>query len=183
VLHAHARSSHGELSVDFDNPGRAGAVLHVYDRLHLDRLPRRYTIEAGKSLSDTWDTRDDDGRYDLWILGPNGFLRHFTGGRHLFEIELRYHASDSALELVARARGAHGCALVLSPNSYGSEPGCRLQLEARGHAARRWSLRDSARWYDFSVTSPEWPGWSQRFAGRLENGRDGFSDPALDSRP
>ncbi len=23
------------------------------------------------------------------------------------------------------------------------------------------------------------PGWSRRFAGRLENGRDGFSDPAL----
>lgn len=76
VLHAHARSSHGdELSVDFDNQGRAGAVLHVYDRLHLERLPRRYTIEAGKSLSDAGDTADDEWRRDLWILGPNGFPR------------------------------------------------------------------------------------------------------------
>jgi len=47
--------------------------------------------------------------------------------------------------------------------------------------SRRWQLRDSVRWYDFSVTSSELPGWSERFAGRLETGRDGFSDPALGS--
>jgi hypothetical protein len=34
--------------------GRAGAVFHVYDRKHLDKIPRRYTVEAGKTLSDTW---------------------------------------------------------------------------------------------------------------------------------
>ena len=26
-----------------------------------------------------WTTADDDGQYDLWVLGPNGFNRHFQG--------------------------------------------------------------------------------------------------------
>ena len=54
-------------------------MLHVYDRLHLERGPRRYTVEAGKRLDGIWDTATDHGRYDLWVLGPNGFHRHFAG--------------------------------------------------------------------------------------------------------
>ena len=26
------------------------SVFHVYDKLHLDRIPRRYTVEPGKQL-------------------------------------------------------------------------------------------------------------------------------------
>ena len=55
-----------------------GAVFHVYDKLHLDRIPRRYTVEAGHMLDDEWAT-GDDGLYDLWVAGPNGFHRHFKG--------------------------------------------------------------------------------------------------------
>ena len=52
----------------------------MYDGFKLDRIPRRYAVEAGKTLSDTWDAaRDNFGKYDLWVLGPNGFHRHFKG--------------------------------------------------------------------------------------------------------
>jgi len=40
--------------------------------------PRTYTVEAGKSLSDTWSV-DAQGRYDLSVYGPNGFMRAFKG--------------------------------------------------------------------------------------------------------
>ena len=190
VLYAHARAERDQpgLRLELENRGRAGVVFHVYDRLHLDRLPRRYTLEAKKELSDVWDTREDDGGYDLWLLGPNGFLRHFTGGAVQHpdvappELELRYHASSGAIELVARQRGCDPCALTVSPNAYGEHLGCQLELPASGTVSRRWQLRDSVRWYDFSVTSPGLPGWSERYAGRLETGRDGFSDPALGER-
>lgn len=189
VLQAHARPSHHtrELYLSFDNQGCAGAVFHVYDRLHLERLPRRYTVEAGKALDDSWSTREDDGQYELWVMGPNGFLRHFSGcvARHhshhrpLPELELRYHPSRSAVELIARNHGTVSCELAVTPNAYGTEALGRLELPARGHARQRLSLRESARWYDFSVRSARLSGWFERFAGRLENGRDGFSDPAL----
>ena len=37
----------------------------------------------------------------------------------------------------------------------------------------------SANWYDFTVTVKGQEGFSRRFAGRVENGRDSYSDPAL----
>ena len=56
----------------------AGAVFHVYDRHALDRPPRRYVVGAGDRIDGEWHY-DADGRYDLWVLGPNGFHRHFAG--------------------------------------------------------------------------------------------------------
>jgi phospholipase C len=44
------------------------------------RAPRRYTVEAGKELSDSWAAVvEDNGQFDLWVLGPNGFHGPFQG--------------------------------------------------------------------------------------------------------
>ena len=58
----------GAVQITFSNDGDAGVVFHVYDLLHLDRIPRRYTVEAGRSLVGSWDTNADGGRYDLCLL-------------------------------------------------------------------------------------------------------------------
>jgi phospholipase C len=42
-----------------------------------------------------------------------------------------------------------------------------------------WSLRRTGNWYDFTVTVKGLDGWSRRFAGRVETGRDTYSDPAM----
>ena len=102
ALHAHATARDHALTLRLDNPGAAGAVLHVYDRLHLERGPRRYTVEAGKRLDGIWDTATDDGRYDLWVLGPNGFHRHFAGRRR--------RRAGRARSRPAMMRPAHACA-------------------------------------------------------------------------
>ena len=80
-LHASARvdGNAGTVELIFANSGKAAAVFHVYDRRHLDAPPRRYTVEAGKQLSGLWRVNYDANLYDLWVLGPNGFHRHFTG--------------------------------------------------------------------------------------------------------
>jgi phospholipase C len=186
VLHASLSAApHSErVSIRFDNDGRQGAVFHVYDRLHLDRFPRRYTVEAGKCLSDGWDTAADAGTYDLWLIGPGGFHRHFTGSTapdHRAappSLELHYEPSRLAVELVARnASGRRG--VIQVTDAY--DPGACIELELPrdGRVKERFSLRASARWYDLTVTSPSLLGWSSRFAGRLETGRHGSSDPLL----
>src|SRR6218665_158849 len=79
-LHTSARvAAGGNVDLLFSNTGKQGAGFHVYDKLHLDRIPRRYTVEAGKNLSDVWSISSDGGTYDLWVMGPNGYLRHFVG--------------------------------------------------------------------------------------------------------
>ena len=185
VLHAHARER-GEsgLELSFDNIGRAGAVLHVYDRLHLERFPRRYTVEADKQLCDRFDVTLDGGRYDLLVLGPNGFAREFAGelvaAAGAPQLTLVYHPEAHELELIAQSRTAAALELCLDGNAYRHGPGGTMLVPGHGdRVRRRWSLVASHDWYDFSVSCEAVPGWSQRFAGRMETGCHGVSDPAI----
>jgi len=171
------------VSVRFDNSGRQGAVFHVYDRLHLDRYPRRYTVEAGKSLSDRWETAADGGLYDLWILGPGGFHRHFIGGTAKHDaappwLVLHYQPASVAVELEAHNLNGRRVPLTVADAHDGGSTS-ELAVRADGRVKERFPLRASAGWYDLTVTSEAFAGWSNRFAGRLETGRDGFSDPLL----
>ncbi|MGC4092869.1 MAG: DUF756 domain-containing protein [Polyangiaceae bacterium] len=172
----------------FSNTGRAGAVFHVYDKRHLDRVPRRYTVEPGKQLDGVWELDDDRGAYDLWVLGPNGFHRHFVGtsalrgaARHYRnpEVQVYYDRGRGDLWLKLKNHGHSDCTFELAANAY-FYPG-RVRLEVGAHSEREhyWSLRRSAHWYDFSATVRELNGFVRRFAGHVETGRDSFSDPAL----
>jgi phospholipase C len=179
-------SGNSSVRLRFENRGAAGAVFHVYDRLHLDRIPRRYTVEAGKQLSGQWaiDGAGASSSYDLWLLGPNGFHRAFAGAAATSaldpEISLAYEHGD--LEITLHNRGSAACQFQLSANAYFSEGPIAIRVAGGATRRHRWSLRRSARWYDFSARVLGLPSFLRRFAGRVENGRDGLSDPALGGR-
>jgi phospholipase C len=183
ALHAHVRDNDGTLELCFDNIGTAGAVYHVYDRLHLDRWPRRYTVEAGKSLTDAWRTEEDAGRYDLLVLGPNGFLRDFKGALDPDApepiITLGFQPEQRALELSAQSRGHRRTRLSVCPNCYPDDRELSLSLPPFGVSVReRWSIARNADWYDFTVRAESHPNLYQRYAGRMETGCHGITDPA-----
>ncbi|MDN4588847.1 phospholipase C, phosphocholine-specific [Xenophilus aerolatus] len=130
-LHASALADarNGRVQLRFANTGRAGAVFHVYDKLNLDRLPRRYAVEAGKRLDDVWSVGTDNaGLYDLWVLGPNGFHRHFKGDLNALragqaaapELRVGYDARGGDLYLQLRNDGERDCRfLVVANAAYG----------------------------------------------------------------
>ena len=185
-VYAQPRLDTRALELSFENTGTAGAVFHVYDKLHLDRIPRRYTVEAGKLLLDRWQCAADAGRYDLHVIAPNGFLRRFTGVLPLDaqlalpEVRLQLGPRGRELELRAWNAGNVACWLRASPNAYRSDRPFALYLPARGAVrTRSWSTAASGYWYDFTLTSSTLPDWSRSYAGRIETGRDSFADPAL----
>ena len=171
------------LRLSFANSGRAAAVFHVYDRLHLDDLPRRYMVEAGKQLEDTWEGSGDGRRYDLWVLGPNCFHRHFTGvvapagaSQPLAEIAVAYDPSQSAIALALSNPGSMPCRFHVVANAY--EANTQNHLVAAGaHAMVSFDLSKQGNWYDFTVTVEDLPDFSRRCAGRMENGEPGITDP------
>ncbi|MES2263007.1 MAG: phospholipase C, phosphocholine-specific [Pseudomonadota bacterium] len=167
------------VALQFINRGTAGAVFHVYDKLHLERFPRRYTVEAGKTLADSWQpVARDQEKYDLWVLGPNGFHRQFQGSLAEGAAALSVNAAPQGenLGLTVRNDGAAACEVVLRRLAYSSAPPQHRTL-APGETARiLLPLAEQRYWYDFSVQSGD---CMRRFAGRLETGRDGVSDPAM----
>lgn len=176
-----------QIALRFANSGGAGAVLHVYDRLHLDRLPRRYTIEAGRALDDTWDAGGDAGRYDLWLAGPNGFHRHCAGDLRAEssrfdatpEIAVRYDRAGCVLIVELSNPGLRPCMFRIADNPYRAE-GPRSFLVPRESTIRsEWHLGQDHGWYDLSFDVIGLPQYLRRIAGRLETGQHGISDPLL----
>ncbi|MFT3925016.1 MAG: DUF756 domain-containing protein [Myxococcales bacterium] len=193
-LHTQAelQPSAEQIDLRFINSGRAAAVFHVYDRRHLDQAPRRYTVEAGKSLLGSYKLGEQQGAYDLWVLGPNGYHRHFVGdlsatvAQAAPEIRVRYHPLIGGLSVDLINGGHAPCTFVITPNAYFHGPlragPWTVRVGAGRSANQHWILRHSANWYDFSVRVSELPGFGRRFAGRVETGRDSWSDPALGGR-
>jgi phospholipase C len=181
-VNAEVRLGAAELRLGFANTGRSAAVFHVYDRNNLQREPRRYTVGPKARLSGLWDLGEDAGLYDLWVLGPNGFHRHFTGdalAASLPEIAVQYDAFRGDVYVTLRNPTNVATSFVITANAYTSEGPWLVNVASRRQAVQSWSLRKSAHWYDFTVTLQQLAGYSRRFAGRVETGRDSLSDPAL----
>lgn len=172
-----ADAAKGAMGLEFRNTGKAGAVFHVYDRLHLDRLPRRYTVEAGKTLADAWSVAADAGAYDLWVYGPNGFVREFKGAVAAGpEIELAYDAVKRTVSATLRNTGAAAASLTIRHNAYRTDAAETVEVKPKARIVRRWAVADTHDWYDLTISGP---GFERRLAGRLETGKGGVSDPAV----
>jgi phospholipase C len=160
------------VALSFANAGTVGAVFHVYDRLRLDRVPHRYTVEAGKQLADTWTAA---GGYDLWILGPNGFHRALRGaGVPAVAVRAAREGDRIVLELRNGADAPRAATVTMLAYA---DPAPRTVNVGAGAALR---IALPGPWYDAEVRSGD-AVW--RFAGRVETGYDGTSDPAMGTMP
>ncbi|MCY1188628.1 Non-hemolytic phospholipase C [compost metagenome] len=66
--------------------------------------------------------------------------------------------------------------VTITANAYRDDGPWTLEIAPGDTAVNVWQLAGSGNWYDFSVQAP---GFERRFAGRMENGRDSISDPAM----
>nr|WP_315528846.1 phospholipase C, phosphocholine-specific [uncultured Achromobacter sp.] len=187
-LHVSARcSAEGMVELLFSNTGKQAAVFHVYDQLNLARIPRRYVVEGEKSLSDTWNAFQDNlGRYDLWVLGPNGLHRHFKGDTNRIadtdvapEIRVCYDIANGDVYAELMNAGAKAADFTVTAMAYRQDGPWREAVAGKATASLHWSLEGSAQWYDFAVTCASDPTYYRRFAGRVETGKHTVSDPAM----
>jgi phospholipase C len=182
----------GKVTLNFVNTGKKGAVFHVYDRLNLNRIPRRYTVEAGERLSDDfWNTNSRNyvvvskGSYSLWVYGPNGFVRAFEGriiqegslGLVHPEIELAYDAEQTGIHIELRSNSSNAVEFTLADNAYGGIAPQMISVGPNETFKLFWPVSGSGNWYDFSVKSEN--GYRRQFAGRLEDGKDHITDPQM----
>jgi phospholipase C len=175
-LHVEASSNPEQkmLTLNLYNTGEQGAVFHVYDLLSLEQIPRRYTVEAGKAVSDHWLTAD---RYHLWLLGPNGFHRELGGSVLQPQPEVQLTPHGDHLSLTLTNAGSQATTVTIARCPYTQQGPWQIELPSGGRHQQAFATQASGGWYDLSLQDSY--GWQRRLAGRLENGDHSVSDPLM----
>lgn len=179
-LHAQCVAGDGKLHLRLDNRSAAAAVLHVYDRLRLPEIPRRYTLGGRKQVGDAWPL-GDEGRYDLWMLGPNGWHRHFRGKATEDEpsATLSVSADRATLRLRLSNPRPDAVTFVLQAATYDATAPRTRQVGAGATAEIAMSLDVKHHWYDWVLAIAEQPDYLRRWAGHVDTGRPSVTDPAM----
>ncbi|MCF3963993.1 phosphocholine-specific phospholipase C [Streptomyces fuscigenes] len=151
------------------------------------KFPGQYTVDASKDASRTVSGTapvgkdGEDTAYDITVLGPNRFLRHFTGdvdtAGATAQAVASYpqaghgHASRPALELRLTNDGHKAVTFTVRSEQYLKDRAVTYHVPARGHATHTVDpLGRSDGWYDLTVRLDGDASWSRRFVGHLEDG-------------
>jgi phospholipase C len=147
-----------------------------------------YAVKAADKLKDSWPLSSfEDAHYHLRVYGPNGFYREFAGDANDPQVEVLciYQRSFSnSRKLTGNVEVKlinHGTkAANISIKDLGYHKGeLKKTVAARTEATLVIDLSKSHGWYDFSVKVAGSSLFEQRYAGRVETGKESFSDPVM----
>jgi phospholipase C len=167
----------GTVELTFASGPAAGAAFLVTSGNRADG-PWTYTTEAGKSLSGTWNSAAAGGSCDLTVHGPNGFLRVLRGTAVTPGPEVTARHTGDDIELTFTNKGSGTAELKLT-DGYGRRRAVTFRVRPGATVRHTVDLASHRRWYDLNVTSGADPAFLRRFAGHVENGRAGVSDPGI----
>jgi phospholipase C len=172
LLGAWARVSDSRCELGLEVRGAAGAPFTAY----MGGSIRNYAVTPGV-LTDKFVL--EGGRYDLRVYGPNGWYWEMKGDEGETDLGVRLWIEDSRLIVGVDQAGA-GHLLTITDNSYGGGIVRRkLSKPDKDGGFGVHLLLHKHRWFDYTVRVEGHEGWLRRFAGRVENGQDGVTDPAM----
>ncbi|KLT67209.1 phosphocholine-specific phospholipase C [Pedobacter sp. BMA] len=154
-----------------------GEILRVWD----------YTVSAGDHLTDEWLATDfENGQYHLRAYGPNGFFREFAGTsvNSALQVECNYQSgllkNSLSGNLDFTLDNTSDKAIVVDIEDMAYKTGLKtIKLAAKAKVSVIMDLAKSYRWYDFKVSVKNESHFFERFAGRVETGKEGKTDPLM----
>src|SRR5262249_2507348 len=124
--------------------------------------------------------------YDLTLRGPNGFWRRYAGSLTpdgaRADVSLVAQPDTGAVELVLRNNGAAPMVFTVALDEHYPTSGLRtrtVRVAPGAEAREQWVLAKSDHWFDFLVTLADAPDFVRRFAGKIETGKPGRTDPGI----
>jgi phospholipase C len=118
------------------------------------------------------------------VRGPNGFLYEAAGrldGADLV-VNLGKDPKRRSVELEAHNPSDRLQTLTIAAGAYRMPPALTQPLEPHTQSFIAMDASANGHWYDIRVGCAEDPAFLRRFAGRLETGKPGVSDPAIGRR-
>lgn len=146
-----------------------------------------YGVIAGDTLTDQWHLRDFDNKdYHLRVYGPNGFFREYTGSNADPDMTIAcgYHNKPNGqlsgnIELkFTNWNDKNDYHIQVTDNAY-KTAGQSKVIRHSSDSSLVIDLKNSHNWYDFTVRVSGSVNFMKRFAGRVETGKPGHSDPFM----
>ena len=167
-----------------------GCPFTVYARIGgNDMTVRNYAVAAGGYLEDSWAISDfAKGIYHLQVYGPNGYFREFIGttADPLLEIHVGYSqtnavnpALDGNVQVQAiNSDASRGFTIEITDLSYKTGVQ-KWSIGPGGNGTFVINTQPGSRWYDLGLKVEQIENFQRRFAGRVETGQWGITDPAM----
>src|SRR5690606_29153 len=145
-----------------------------------------FCSKVGDEINYEWPiSAFENSKYHLNLHGPNGFYREFKGSAHdpIIHIELipelkritKIPTGNLTLSLTNKSN--QPCTFKIVDRSYKTGELANNTLASNETKHFVIDLLKSKGWYDFEIkTSGD---YCHRFAGRVETGREGITDPLI----
>ena len=138
-----------------------------------------YAVKAGDTLRESFEVADfDNDNYHLKVYGPNGFYREFSGTSSDPAIDIAVDAYKNTLRITIRNNSEKAVSAQIRDNSYGS-PSFNVNAQPAKTISSYIDPAKSFGWYDVTVQIEGNKIFQQTFAGRIENGKPGKTDPLM----
>ena len=143
-----------------------------------------FAVKSSDHLSESWPLIEfEDNIYHLRVYGPNGFFREFMGSADdpFIKINVEYQVNtlnklSGNIELTLNSESDKPIQIEIADNAYKSHP---IKKVINPSAKVVLDLLKQYGWYDFTVKVPGSNLFERRFAGRVETGLSGYSDPFM----
>jgi len=152
-----------------------------------------FAVKPAYPLGFSWPLTDfENNIYLLRVYGPNGFFREMKGSQNdpLVNIYCEYPVNESGqltgnVSLRTDIENNTALTLELIDNAY-KMPGIKEIVPVKPVNADKWvpkiipiDLSKQYGWYDFTIKISGNEIFERRYAGRVETGESGFSDPFM----
>ncbi len=160
----------GQVTALLTNGGKAAMSFAAYVENVPPFVSTPVLVPARGSGSFPYDTLATAGRYDLVVLGPNGFLRHFAGQVVPAVLDtggvpaVTATASSSGLTIMLSNAGATQVRFSVERVDFAGSATTRY-VKGGKSVSVHWPTQNG--WYDVVVTANTGDGFSYRFAGHV----------------
>ena len=151
-----------------------------------------FAVRSGDQIEYSWPLASfDQNMYHLRVYGPNGFYREYKGSAidPLIEVQCNYQVGGieqkkltGNISLMMRNSGRDHLTVTIIDNAYktGSiKKTLGPSANQSGDTVIPIDLSKQFGWYDFTVKVEGSEMFSIRYAGRVDTGEAGFSDPFM----
>jgi phospholipase C len=151
-----------------------------------------FAVKAADLVVGSWPLKEFENEiYFLRVYGPNGFFREYKGTSNDPGISLECHYQRSAsgntkatgnVDLLLTNLSKLPHELVITDNAYKASAVKKIIPASKANRAGLIVPMDLSKqygWYDFTVRITGSKSFERRYAGRVETGSQGFSDPYM----